>query len=192
MGEHMMVDFKAQQDDLFAKDLKEKTRAQKLKDRLAKEEAEFEALELRRKKRKVRELAKENERKKLELEQKKEAMEAKKMGKTPKKVSKSVSFPGSYDKIVEGKKALFLQECTKKFRPVSCSDVVKGSVIVTFQSFLDSSLEKVIREVSKDGMKLENFELPPGKMVKSDAEKKDEKEENSESCTDCKDDKKEE
>merc|ERR1712113_1171554 len=105
MGEHMMVDFKAQQDDLFAKDLKEKTRAQKLKDRLAKEEAEFEALELRRKKRKVRELAKENERKKLELEQKKEAMEARKMGKTPKKVSKSVSFPGSYDKIVEGKES---------------------------------------------------------------------------------------
>merc|ERR1712150_357060 len=127
-----------------------------------------------------------------ELEQKKEAMEAKQMGKTPKKVSKSVSFPGSYDKIVEGKKALFLQECTKEFRPVSCSDVVKGSVIVTFQSFLDSSLEKVIRKVSKDGMKLENFELPPGKMVQSEAEKKDEKEENSESCTDCKDDKKEE
>merc|ERR1712242_316307 len=158
--EHMMIDFKAEQDDLYAKDLKEKTRAQKLKGKLAQKEAEFEAEELRRKKRKVRQLAMENEQKKIELEQKKEAMEAKKMGKPPKKISQSVSFPGSYNKIVEGKKALFLQECTKKFRPVSCSDVVKGSVIVTFQSFLDSSLEKVIRDVSKNGMELENFELP--------------------------------
>merc|ERR1712079_93419 len=59
--EHMMVDFKSQQDDLTAKDLQEKTKKQKLNEKLQKEEAEFEAEELERKKKKVQQLKQENE-----------------------------------------------------------------------------------------------------------------------------------
>merc|ERR1711953_36134 len=66
--EHMMVDFKREQDNLFAKDLKEKTRQQVLKEKLAKKEEEFDAEELQRTKKKIKKLAMENAQKKIQIE----------------------------------------------------------------------------------------------------------------------------
>merc|ERR1712187_297771 len=48
--EHLMIDFKRQQDDLSKKDILVKTNQEKLKEKLEKEEEEFEAEELSRKK----------------------------------------------------------------------------------------------------------------------------------------------
>eukprot|EP00492_Amphilonche_elongata_P000759 TRINITY_DN1437_c0_g1_i1.p1 TRINITY_DN1437_c0_g1~~TRINITY_DN1437_c0_g1_i1.p1 ORF type:complete len:129 (+),score=47.29 TRINITY_DN1437_c0_g1_i1:132-518(+) len=109
-----------------------KTRAEKLKEKLAKEEAEFEAQELARKKKQVELLKEQNADKKAELEQKKKEMEETKKngGVPPKAIVKKVTFPGDYDKIILGKKALFLKECSRKLRPVNCVDVKSGSVML--------------------------------------------------------------
>merc|ERR1739838_1257512 len=191
--EHMMVDFKSQQDDLTAKDLQEKTQKQKLNQKLAKGEAEFEAEELERKKRKVELLAAENKRKKIEiLEKQKAILQTKANGgvnpaklKPPTPIIKKLSFPGDFDKTVSGKKALFLQECSKAMSPVSCSDVQKGSIIVTLKSSSPSAMASVVKDVTTKGLKMDSFILLPGKVVLTDAEQSDKDEEDSESCEGC-------
>ena len=91
-----------------------------------------------------------------------------------------VSFPGDYDKIVLGKKALFLKECSKKLKPIVCTNVEKGSVIVSLKG-KEVDMELCTERLAKRGLQLDNFELPPSKTLKSQQEIRDELEEKHES-----------
>merc|ERR1739838_810677 len=182
--EHLMGDDRREQDNLFAKDLKEQTRKQVLKEKLANKEEEFDAEELQRTKKKIKKLAMENAQKKIQIEAQQKTMEMqsqqKSMEKITKQVTKKVSFPGDYDKIVLGKKALFLKECSKKLKPIVCTNVEKGSVIVPLKG-KEVDMELCTERLAKRGLQLDNFELPPSKTLKSQQEIRDELEEKHES-----------
>merc|ERR1711990_792360 len=134
---------------------------------------------MNRKRKQILKLKVENAAKKEELEKKQQQMtELKKNGGKPlKKIEKMVTFPGDYDKIVLGKKALFLKECSMKLRPVACADVKRGSVIITLTATDSTAMDLRVTTLVKKGLELDNFELPPGKVVKTEVEEKDDEEE---------------
>jgi len=87
-----------------------------------------------------------------------------------KPVKKIVTFNMDFKKVVGNKKNQFLKECSEKMKPLKCTDVKKGSIVVILSGTRQQIKKKantVLKKVVKEGIKLPSFgDLGKAKPVK--------------------------